>query len=129
MATIYSLFLAAVLITSCGPTISYNGNNYQPTGSVDVFVDEGTIPKEYTVVGKGYVHFYGSKVPESIQNKAIAKAKSKGADAILVKDYYAPLSSEGIAEALQKNNSTKKRQPLTPTNQSAEIVILFLKYK
>lgn len=129
MEKIYSFLFSSLLLFSCGPTVSYIGNSYQRTDAVDVFVDESAIQKDYDIVGKGYVHFFGGKVPESIQNKAVAKAKKKGADAILVKDYYVPLSNEGLAAAVRKNNAAGRVVVAEAPKPSTEIMILFLKYK
>lgn len=126
----FSLFSIALLY-SCTPTLNYLGNSYQPTKSVDIYVDESAITKEYTIMGKGYVHSYSESVPESIQQKAISKAKQKGADAVLFKDFFVPVapsrtrskkdSSGGITVSI--NNTT----PLQ--SASPEVVVFFLKYK
>lgn len=130
MVKIYFLVFSAILLASCGPSISYIGNSYSPTSNVDVYVDETAIPKDYTVVGKGYVHYYRSAVPESLQSRAVAKARQKGADAILVKDYFVPVTqSSGLTTTVRKDSAARSVLALAPQVSTSEVVVLFLKYK
>ena len=130
MMKLYSLFILLVMV-SCTPRIGYVGSSYAPSEKVDVFVDEATIKKEYDVVGKGYVRStYWSK-PETIQSKAIAKAKAKGADAILVKDYF---SLDGLTvNATVRSDSTGKGilvKPVPLNDAGATgLIVYFLKYR
>lgn len=129
MVKIYSLLFSAMLLASCGPSISYIGSSFSPTKTVDVYVEESAIPKDYTVVGKGYVHYFRDAVPESLQTRAVAKAKQKGADAILVKDYFLPLSQPGLTTTFRKDSSAGGVLTIAPQVASSEVVVLFLKYK
>ncbi|HEV7331207.1 MAG TPA: hypothetical protein VGN63_09220 [Flavisolibacter sp.] len=131
MTKIYLCLLSASLLSSCTPTISYLGNTYQPTKDVDVYVDESAISKEYTIMGKGYVESLIGTISEKIQKKAINKAKQKGADAVLFKDYFVP--------ATQSQTRTRKdssggitvsiNNPTPVQSASPEVIVFFLKYK
>lgn len=122
-----------VFLTSCASGIRYVGSSYMETSDVDVFVDESAVKQSYDIVGKGYVRNNNLANPERIQKKAINKAKEKGADAILLKDYYVP----AVATALQTNSRqdssgrtlTTNTNAAIPVATSSEIVGLFLKYK
>ena len=129
MTKIYVALLTAFALTSCGPSISYIGSTSNPTKNVDVYVEESAIPKEYTVVGKGYVRYFRNAVPESLQTKAISKARQKGADAILVKDYYVPLNNPGITTSVRKDSSGRGVLTIAPQTLSSEVIVLFLKYR
>lgn len=130
MTKIYISFLSLALLTSCSPTLNYLGNSYQPTNAVDVYVDETAIAKEYTIMGKGYVHFYSGAVPESIQRKAISKAKQKGADAVLFKDYFVPVAQTQTRTKKDSSGVTISiNNPAQVQAASPEVVVFFLKYK
>jgi hypothetical protein len=86
MYKIYSCL--AFLLSSCLPKINYLGNSYAPTRDPDFYVDERSIERPYKIIGKGYPERVGSLFFETMQKKAIDKAKSKGADAVLVQDYF-----------------------------------------
>ncbi len=114
---------------SCGPTISYLGSSYGPTQTVDVFVEENAIAKSYTVIGKGYVNYYRNGVPESLQAKAVSKAREKGADAILIKDYFIPVSTTGLGVAGLHDTVGRAMLALAPQTASSGVMIVFLKYQ
>jgi len=130
MKQIYVFFCIILLFTSCSPHINYLGSTSEPTSQVDVFVDESAIKKGYDIIGKGYVdaRIPGKHIPEKIQTKAIEKAMTKGADAILIQDYVANAASS-------LNTTTKKdntRDVLTVNNikqpDDNAFIIYFLKY-
>ena len=124
----YSLLIVSLF--SC-TKINYVGNSYDPTNNIEVFVDEGAIKRKYDIVGKGYLSTAMSAVnPERIQTTAVAKAKQKGADAVLSKDYVIPVTSidrrlqtDSVNKGVVLIGSTTMRQ-----NSSPEFVVLFLKY-
>lgn len=131
MTKFYLLFATVGLLSSCSPRINYLGNSFQPTQNVDVYVDEGSISKDYSIMGKGYVSHYGHTIPESVQKEAITKAKQKGADAILFKDFFLPVTS---SSAKNKRDSSggimvSINPSLPVSSASTEMVVLFLKYK
>ena len=82
-------------------------------------------------MGKGYVFHYGHTIPESLQKKAISKAKQKGADAVLFKDVFLPVTTAPTRS--KKDSSGGITVAITPSlpasSASAEMVVFFLKYK
>ncbi len=129
MIKIYFTLLPVLAFASCASTLNYIGSSYTPTEKIDVFVDEAAIPKNYTIVGKGYVRNRTWSTPENIQTKAIAKAKQKGADAVLIKDYYVPV----VNTSVQTDSSGKGRlsigNAVVPQTSAPEFIVWFLKYK
>lgn len=132
MIKIYFALLPVLGFASCASTLNYIGSSYTPTEKIDVFVDEAAIPKNYTIVGKGYVRNRTWSTPENIQTKAIAKAKQKGADAVLIKDYYVPVIPV-VNTSVQTDSSGKGRltigNAVVPQTSAPEFIVLFLKYK
>ena len=127
------LYFYAVLLfsfISC-TRINYVGSSYKPTDKVEVFVDEGAIRKKYDIVGKGYITYAGVEPsPETVQSKAVQKAREKGADAVLIKDYYTPVSNVNTTvrtDSTQKGVITVENTTMRQ-NSSPEFVVLFLKY-
>ncbi|MBB1286952.1 hypothetical protein HRH25_21395 [Flavisolibacter sp. BT320] len=131
MTKIYACILSVSLLTSCGTKINYLGNSFEPTKAVDVYVDEDAISKDYTIMGKGYVSTYSSSIPESVQRLAVSKAKQKGADAVLFKDFFVP---ETPSSTRSKKDSSGRitvsiNNPTPVQSVSPEVVVYFLKYK
>jgi len=133
MYKIYPLFLV-VLFSSCLPKISYMGNSYAPTKEPDFFVDETSIERPYKIVGKGYPERFGSLFLETMQKKALEKAKTKGADAVLIQDYF---TYSGVGNIHSVYHSDSSGKGLLRTGSSAvttdnlgspQFIILFLKY-
>jgi hypothetical protein len=131
MIRIYTCLLPLFFLLSCAPKINYLGNSFQPTNKVDVYVDESAISRDYTIVGKGYVRTYVYSVSESIQKKAVNKAKQKGADAVLFKDYFVPTSPQVTRNKKDSsgNLTVSITNPAPALSVTPEIVVLFLKYK
>jgi hypothetical protein len=77
-----------IFLSSCFAHINYLGNSFPSTKEPDFYVDERSINKPYKIVGKGYPNGFGSLTLQTLQKKAIEKAKKKGADAVLVQDYF-----------------------------------------
>jgi hypothetical protein len=126
-------FLPLILgIASCASRISYVGTAYSPTKKVDIFVDESAIKRTYSIVGKGYLRGnLALTSPEKVQSNAIVKAKEKGADAILLKDYYLPVGYNGIST--RQTDSAGKGSLTVGSSAVAypgsEFIVLFLKYQ
>ena len=131
MTKIYTYLFSAYLLSPFAPTINYLGNTYEPTKSVDVFVAESAIAREYTIMGKGYVRTYMYSISESIQQKAVDKAKQKGADTVLFKDYFVPLEqSQTRSKKDSSGNVTVSINNPPPLPSAApEVIVFFLKYK
>jgi hypothetical protein len=124
-------FLSLLLI-SCGTIVDYVGNSYTPSNKVDVFVTLSSVKKEYQIIGKGYADdspLLLRRIGEKIQKKAIQKAKSKGADAIVIQDY---LLLQPMLQTSVQTDSTSSRIALSniAVNQQSttRFTILFLKY-
>jgi hypothetical protein len=132
MKKIYASTVVLLTLCSCGPKINYLGNHYRPTEKVDVFVDESAIKKSYDIVGKGYVKSYYLTRPEQVQTKAVETARQKGADAVLIKDYFIPVTHTGLQTILHTDSSG--RGVIATGNSSmtqslgSEFMVLFLKY-
>ena len=84
-------------------------------------------------MGKGYVRMGTAfNSYESIQKKAVAKAKQKGADAILVEDYFVLSTDSDIATTFIKDSS---RSAISVGGVQAHpsigsgFQILFIRYK
>jgi hypothetical protein len=128
----YTPLFLLFFLTSCFAKIGYVGSSYTPTTNVDVFIDESSIKKTYDIVGKGYPRF-AFITPEQIQSKAVAKAKQKGVDAVLIKDYYIPATGANINTTVRTDSVGKGvvsvgNTSVTPTASSG-FIVLFLKYK
>jgi hypothetical protein len=120
--------------SSCATRLHYIGNSFTPSRQVDVFVDPSSIAKPYTIVGKGYIK-EGVGSPnyiKRIQPLAINKAKQKGADAVLIQDYYTPGAAD--LHTLLRTDSVG-RGTVTVGNTTVQqasfqnFTVLFLKYK
>jgi len=127
-------FCLAILLSSCSPKINYLGNSYTPTTDPDFFVDERSIERPYKIIGKGYPERVGSLFLETMQRKAIDKARSKGADAVLVQDIFVQNYVAGTHPI--HNTDTISRQSIitgsatigTAHSDYPQFVIFFLKY-
>jgi hypothetical protein len=129
------LFVFSILnFISCSTSINYLGSSSAPTSQVDVYVNEAAIKKAYDIVGKGYVNYgiVNNKTVEKIQNKAIDKAKQKGADAVLIKDYFIPNTGTSINTTTRRDSIAKgvitERNTAVQSTGSSGYTILFLKY-
>jgi len=117
--------------SSCLPHINYLGNSFPPTKEPDFYVDEKSIEKPYKIVGKGYPNGVGTLTLKTLQKKAIEKAKKKGADAVLIQDYFvqaavanSTIYHTGNAAKGITGNSTVSGGYGVDT----QFIILFLKY-
>ena len=132
MNKIYFSF-SIILISSCTTTINYLGNSYTPTKDPDLYVTEKSIDRPYKIVGKGYPRFrFFGHSPEKIQHKALEKAKKKGADAVIIQDYYIPNTGASInsfyrSDSLGKGLITVGNSTVTNTGSSG-FIIFFIKY-
>lgn len=117
-----------ILFASC-TQVNYLGTSYSETQNVDVFVTEASVKKPFDVIGKGYVRHTLGPVPkvETIQKKAVEKAKLNGANAVVIEDYYLVDKTSGISIT----DSLKRTRILNDGNPaiSSGFMILFLKYK
>ena len=80
----YPLFVSAFfLITACGPTIHYIGDQYAAVENVDVYYSERDVKQPYRTIGKMTNDNILDYRAESIQRSMLATAKTRGADAII----------------------------------------------
>ena len=125
MRKIYTPLL--LLLSSC-TQVNYLGNSYSETRDVDVFVTQAAVKQSYEIIGKGYVrHTLGPEPKvETIQRKAVEKAKSKGANAVVIEDYYLVDKTSSIAttDSLRRTKIINDGNPAI----SSGFTILFLKY-
>lgn len=127
-------FIVIMLLSSCLPKINYLGNSYTRTKEPDLFVDENSIDRPYKIIGKGYPERFGSLALESLQRKAIKKAQDKGADAVLIQDYYVlnavtSVNSLYHVDSLQRGLTTTRNAVLANADyDDTRFIILFLKY-
>jgi hypothetical protein len=77
------LIILSALVTSCGPTIYYLGDEYSRSRNVQVFYDEGRIDEPYTVIGRMTNDQRKNYKPDQIRQQMIQKAKRYGADALV----------------------------------------------
>lgn len=137
MKKIYFLSSIILFFASCATRINYLGSSYAPTSDVDVFVTEDAIEKNYDVVGKGYVKLayytrFNGKA-EKIQRLVVDKAKEKGVDAVLIKEYYVPNTGTSIntisrSDSIAKGMITIGNVQIQSTG-SGGFTIEFLKYR
>ena len=129
MTKYYSTVLFSILLISCGTRINYLGTSSTPTKDVDVFVDASSIKKPYTIIGKGYAETMIGEPSnlEKVQAKAVAKAKEKGADAILFEDYYVADNGATVYKPENKKGTATKTSTVNSAI-STKRDILFLKY-
>jgi hypothetical protein len=106
MKKIYLSVGSVLLLLSCATRVDYIGSTYAPSDQVDVYVARDAIKKQYEVMGKGYVRM-GTAFSsfEKIQKKAVAKARQKGADAVLVEDYFVLSTDSDMATTFAKDSS------------------------
>jgi hypothetical protein len=127
--TIILLFTSA-----CATRLHYIGNSFTPSQSVDLYVDPSSIEKPYTIVGKGYIKegMGSTNYIKRIQPLAINKAKQKGADAVLIQDFYtqgaADLHTLSRTDSVGKGTVTVGNTSLLQPNFQ-NFTVLFLKYK
>lgn len=126
----FYLPLVFVFIASCGTQVNYLGSSYPETTLVDVFVSQSAVKQPYEVIGKGYVekHVGLPASVETIQRKAVKKAKLKGANAVVIEDYFLIDRTSGITTRTDSSRTLMQSVNINPTVGSG-FTILFLKYK
>jgi hypothetical protein len=137
MKQIYIPILAFLFI-SCSTRINYVGNRSTPTKEVDVFVTESAIKKPFDVSGRGFINagnlsHFNRRYHETVQEKAIEKARSVGADAVLIQEQWLLLPGSQISsvyrtDSIGRGVVTAGQTSVSP-NLSSEISIFFLKYR
>jgi hypothetical protein len=133
MIKFYSLLSVSILLSSCIGLhqLDYLGNSYTPTQDVDVYVDPSAVKKPYTIMGKTYVEIVAFTTLEKVQKAAIKKAKEKGADAVLFRDYFIHNGSsfQTVTKSDSIGGSSVRVRTTTATPvETTRLDILFLKY-
>lgn len=135
MKSFYLLPFLLFAASSCTTRLHYVGNSYQSAGNVDVFVDGSTIGKPYTIMGKGYIQqgVYSLNYITRIQPLAVAKAKQKGADAVLIQDFYVSAAETGLRTTLRTDSlgsgTVSVGNTVIDRTSGQAFTVLFLKYK
>ena len=134
MYKIYTtLFLSVILLSCYSAKVHYIGSSFEPTRRTDVFVDESSIKKPFTIIGKGYVSTSYERALGRIQKNAIETAKEKGADAILFQDVFIVDESSSISGISRSDSSGRSSLSIRKSVASPVITtkreILFLKYQ
>ena len=132
MKKIYSPFLF-ILLYSCSGKISYVGQAAAPTTRVDVYINEASIRRNYEFVGQGYLNIWAAHLkPDKIQKLVEQTAKKKGANAVIISDYYIPNTGQTInttykTDSVGKGTVTTGNTTVTPTSSSG-FRVFFIKY-
>ncbi len=80
---IFSLAVPLLWIIGCSH-VNYVGKSFEPSLNVDIFYSKKEIPKEYSVIGHAISAGQIFVSVDKLQTNMIKKAKTKGADAILI---------------------------------------------
>jgi len=138
MKSNFTPLVTIILLISCAPKLIYVGGDFGQTKTVEVFVDETNIKKDFEIVGTGTADlnytWAGKNYDEKIMKKAIEKAKQQGADAVLFRNYFtrpvAPVYQQQSQTIYSDTSTTRKSsQTVLLPPQSVGKQILFLKYK
>ncbi|MCY7309372.1 MAG: hypothetical protein LH619_01215 [Chitinophagaceae bacterium] len=132
MYKIYFPFISILLI-SCSTKIRYIGKSLPPTKNVEVFIAEKSIKSHFDLIGKGYLSKFGLSSPDKIQKKAEKLAREKGADAVLITDYYITNTEEVNISSIYRTDTTNHGIITTGNTTVKPSIatgynILFLKY-
>jgi hypothetical protein len=128
MRKFYSpLFLTS--LASCVTQVSYLGTSYPTTRNVDVFVTQASVKKPFDVIGKGYLQRGNTLwlTVEGIQQKAVEKAKTKGADGVIIEDRYLIDNSGTLTTRTDSIRGTQTSY--VNSSIASGFNILFIKYK
>jgi len=134
MKKLYFVVLPAMLLTACATRVDYVGNSYAPTQKVDVFVTQQAVAQPFDVIGKGYAHLPTAfSNVEKMQKKAIEKAKRKGADAVIIEDYFVLATDNSVTTSMVSDSSSRLRIGVGSSSEHPSVTsgfqILFIRYK
>ncbi len=125
--------LILILFYSCSGKISYIGQASAPTTRVDVYISEASIKKNYELIGQGYLNTWAARLkPDKIQKLAQQTAMKKGADAVIITDYFIPNTGQSICtiyktDSVGKGTVTTGNTTINPTSSSG-FRLFFVKY-
>ena len=134
MRKLYFSFLPALIVSACATRVAYVGSSYTPTQQVEVFVTQQAVKKPFDIIGKGYVHTPPSfSNEEKIQRKAVEKAKQKGADAVIIEDYFVLATDNSVTTSVVSDSSRKVSVGVGTAQAHPSVTsgfqILFIRYK
>ncbi len=136
MTRIPAILCLALLAAGCA-TIDYVGQSYSPTTRVDIFFSESDVPRPYVVMGKVLASGSQFTSAERLNQAMIARAREKGADAVIVHDISrTPMSdAQQIVETTRVSGSgdeqtiEKTKDVESTAALHNEIRATFIKYK
>jgi hypothetical protein len=82
--------------------VNYVGRSFEPTTKIDVYFSKEEIAREYVIIGHAVGTGKSFVSNEEIVDKLIEKAKSKGADAILITGVGQDNASSGDGSVAEK---------------------------
>ena len=86
MKKIGFLFVALVILTSCGNRVIYYGRTYPRTVNPTLYFRMADVGEPFEEMGKATMEVSAKRRSEKIQNKFVKKAEQKGVDALLFDD-------------------------------------------
>ena len=134
MRKLYFSLLPALFVSACATRVAYVGSSYTPTQQVDVYVTQQAVKKPFDIIGKGYAHTPVSFTnEEKIQRKAVEKAKQKGADAVIIEDYFVLATDNSVTTSVVSDSSRKVSVGVGTAQSHPSVTsglqILFIRYK
>ncbi len=128
------IFLFIILFASCNTKIRYIGKSLPPTKDIEVFISDQSIKRPFEYIGQGYIGGFGLHSNQNkIQLKAEKLGQKKGADAVLITDYFIPntggtiITGRYITDSISGRTVTTGNTTISPISTSG-YRILFLKY-
>ena len=125
--------LLSLLLFSCAAKIHYVGQISISTKNVDVYINESSIKRNYDLLGQGYLNIWAAhSKPEKIQKLAEEISMKKGADAVIITNYYIPNTAQSISstyktDSMGKGIITTGNTTISPLSSSG-FRIFFVKY-
>ncbi len=100
---------------------------------MDVYISEVSIKRNYELIGQGYLNVWAAhSKPDKIQKLAQETAMKKGADAVIITDYFIANIGQSISstykiDSVGKGIITTGNTTISPISSSG-FRIFFLKY-
>ena len=137
------LLIFSLLSLACSCTsVNYSGPTYPPTTKVEIFYNQNQIKQPYTTMGSATTSTWYTYQNRQIRGAMIEKAKSVGADAILVNSIdaepTAPAirdSGDAVHDMMNENRELRPGQFISGANDGktesmdvSNVSVDFLKY-
>jgi|SRR3569833_2021121 len=103
MKNFIAILSLSLLLAGCA-VVSYVGDKYPPSNSIEVFYSAHDVTKSYKVIG--HMTYSASEGTEAIKSKFVEYGKSVGADAVVITGNMGLKDSEHAyvtADALKYN--------------------------